>query len=77
MKAGGKAPSSSTGIPFDEMMAFGLGVLRLSPDAFWAMSLAELRAAIRGHRGEAGAPDPLDRACLTNLMNLFPDPTGD
>lgn len=59
------------------MIAFGLGTLRLSPDAFWAMSLPELRAAARGMRGEFSATDPLGRQALAALIRQFPDePAG-
>lgn len=50
-------------------MRFGLGTLRLSPRAFWAMSLPELRAALSIHEGTA----PPDRDGLADLMRRFPD----
>lgn len=52
-------------------MAFGLGVLRLSPDAFWRMTPRELAAAL-----EALAPlaeGSLSRARLAALQARFPD----
>lgn len=59
-------------IPWDDAMALGLGVLRLSPATFWAMTPRELRAAANGiygrHTGE-----PLNRAALDDLMTQFPD----
>jgi uncharacterized phage protein (TIGR02216 family) len=54
-------------------MAFGLGVLRLSPGDFWGMSLPEFEAAVRGFRGEAGRGEPLRRGVLRSLMQRFPD----
>jgi uncharacterized phage protein (TIGR02216 family) len=52
-------------------MAFGLGVLRLSPKDFWSISPCELAAAWEGVYGAAlessGAPD------LQGLMRAFPD----
>jgi len=54
-------------------MGFGLGVLRLSPDAFWRMTPRELAAAI-----EALAPPraaPLARETFDALMRRFPDRT--
>ena len=54
-------------------MGFGLGVLRLSPDAFWRMTPRELAAAI-----EALAPPraaPLAREKFDALMRRFPDRT--
>lgn len=51
-------------------MAFGFGRLRLSPDAFWAMTPLELAAAAGPGRSAAEAPD---RSALTALMARFPD----
>lgn len=55
-----------------EAMAFGLGVLKLPPAAFWAMTPRELDAALSGHYGQrrSGAPS---RAGLGALMAQFPD----
>jgi len=57
--------------PWKEAMSFGLGVLRLPPDAFWKMSPRELASAwgalVGDHRG------PLDRPGLETLMERFPD----
>jgi uncharacterized phage protein (TIGR02216 family) len=61
------------GLPWAEMMAFGLGLLRLSPDAFWGLTFPEFRAAARGLRGEAGLAEPLPRGAFTALMQRFPD----
>ena len=52
-------------------MAFGLGDLRLSPDAFWRMTPRELAAAMRGP-GHVVAPS-LERSALARLMRDFPD----
>jgi uncharacterized phage protein (TIGR02216 family) len=54
-------------------MAFGLGVLRFEPSAFWSMTLVELKAAVRGMRGVAGAGDPMDRGVLDALLHAYPD----
>ncbi len=54
-------------------MALGFGLLRLSPDAFWSMTLPELAAALRGLRGETGHPDAPDGETFHALMRLFPD----
>ena len=51
-------------------MAFGLGVLRLPPAAFWAMTPREV-AAVLAHA--AGAAGPPGRASLAALMRRFPD----
>lgn len=61
-----------TGFPWDEVMGFGLGVLRLSPDAFWAATPREIAAAHRGLAGR-GAARPLERGALERLMAAFPD----
>ena len=57
--------------PWDEALRFGLGVLRLSPRAFWATTPRELHAAAEGIFGRtAGA---LTRNHLGELMRRFPD----
>lgn len=53
-------------------MGFAFGVLRLPPDAFWAMTPRELAAALRAVQGR-GAPVPPSRAALTALMAAHPD----
>ncbi len=50
-------------------MEAGLGVLRLAPAAFWAMTPRELAAAL----GHSRASTTLARADLTQLMARFPD----
>lgn len=57
--------------PWEAAIGFGLGVLRLSPQAFWAMTPRELAHAITASRG--AALPPLDRATLDQLMTRFPD----
>lgn len=52
-------------------MAAGFGLLRLSPDAFWAMTPREFAAAMRLYdAGQGVAPD---RATLARLMARYPD----
>jgi uncharacterized phage protein (TIGR02216 family) len=52
-------------------MAFGLGVLRLSPRDFWSMTPRELHHAAEAIYGrQTGAPG---RSELDSLMRLFPD----
>jgi len=63
--------SGATPFPWDEAIGFGLGVLRLSPDAFWRMTPRELAHAVRARKG-ALAP-PIARASLIDLMTRFPD----
>lgn len=54
-------------------MAFGFGVLRLSPDDFWAMTLLELSAAARGRHGVSSAAPVIERASFEALQRRFPD----
>jgi uncharacterized phage protein (TIGR02216 family) len=57
--------------PWADAMQFGLGVLKLSPEAFWKMSPRELAAAwgaVVGNR-----TGPLGRPGLEALMERFPD----
>jgi len=56
--------------PWDDAIGFGLGVLRLPPASFWAMTPRELALAIAAVRGAA---TPLRRSDLTALMTRFPD----
>jgi uncharacterized phage protein (TIGR02216 family) len=56
-------------------MALGLGLLRLRPRDFWAMTPVELGAALRP-LFPAGGADPLRRGDLKRLMQQFPDIGG-
>lgn len=64
-------------------MAFGFGVLRLQPVAFWAMTPRELASAVEGAsgRGPRVPGEALTRSALDDLMRAFPDeapiPAGD
>jgi len=60
--------------PFDwaAAMAFGLGVLKLPPATFWAMTPRELEAALRGHYGPRIRAVPR-RSDLEALMQQYPD----
>ena len=49
----------------------GLGTLRLTPDAFWALSLPEWRALLDGRFARSATP--LARAELDRLMQAYPD----
>jgi uncharacterized phage protein (TIGR02216 family) len=53
------------------LMRAGIGGLRLKPAEFWALTPAELRLML----GE-GAPAPLRRARLMDLMAQWPDRPG-
>lgn len=57
-------------------MEIGLGILQLSPRAFWDMSLPELYAAIDGiseYNSGGKKTQPMTRDELTELMELYPD----
>lgn len=56
--------------PWEETIGFGLGILRLSPQAFWAMTPRELALAIRA---VSGGTAPLRRDDFERLMQRFPD----
>jgi uncharacterized phage protein (TIGR02216 family) len=57
--------------PWEQAIGFGLGVLRLSPDAFWRMTPRELAYAIEAVSGPAQRP--MDRDRFAQLMTRFPD----
>lgn len=57
--------------PWDAAIGFGLGVLRLAPEAFWGMTPRELAHAVTALRGPAVAP--LQRSTLAELMTRYPD----
>jgi uncharacterized phage protein (TIGR02216 family) len=57
--------------PWARTIGFGLGILRLSPEAFWQMTPRELAFAIEAVLGRARAP--LQRAELAALMTRYPD----
>jgi len=54
-------------------MAAGLGLLRLTPAAFWSTTPKELEAALRGLLGPSLCDEPLPRTTLTRLMSRYPD----
>jgi uncharacterized phage protein (TIGR02216 family) len=68
VRAAGEKPAP---FAWDDVIGFGLGLLRLSPDAFWAMTPRELALAIGAVTGRAAAP--LERTTLAALMRRFPD----
>lgn len=57
--------------PWTQAIGFGLGVLRLAPKDFWAMTPRELAFAIKAVRGPSS--EPMDRAAFDELMSAFPD----
>lgn len=54
-------------------MAAGLGVLRLPPAQFWAMTPRELAAALQGGLGISVPLQPVGRSDLRRLMTRYPD----
>jgi|28_taG_2_1085356.scaffolds.fasta_scaffold00013_100 uncharacterized phage protein (TIGR02216 family) len=58
-----------SGFDWSALMRLGLTGLRLTPDAFWHLTPAELRLMLGPDR--AGAA--MDRAGLQDLMLAFPD----
>ena len=54
-------------------MACGLGLLRLRPADFWAMTPRELAPALKGAAGLPVTGGSLHRADLDRLMHRFPD----
>ena len=63
-------------VDWPHLMRLGLGVLRLTPDAFWAMTPNELLAALQG-AGVAPIAGGMDRGALETLMAAFPDAPSD
>jgi uncharacterized phage protein (TIGR02216 family) len=57
--------------PWNEVMAFGLGSLKLAPRDFWSMTPLELTAAASyGQKPYINAPQ---RHEFQTLINAFPD----
>ena len=54
-------------------MEAGLGLLRLAPQVFWAMTPRELDAGLRGALGIATREKTMTRTDLTALMSAYPD----
>lgn len=68
--AGGlKAGPAAERFPWDAILCFGLGRLRLNSRDFWALTLPEF-AAMTGFPGLSFAPA---RKRLDDLMTMFPD----
>ncbi|MBI1620752.1 rcc01693 family protein [Aquamicrobium zhengzhouense] len=69
--------SAATGnahqFPWDAIIALGLGLLRLPPRAFWAMTPKELSHALRFIGGNSFPPT---RSAMAELMRIFPDDQG-
>lgn len=54
-------------------MRFGLGVLGLPSDVFWAMTPPEFAAAVAGRCGHSSNAEGMTAQRLSNLMQQFPD----
>ena len=62
-----------TFFPWASVLRFGLGHLRLPPEAFWRLSLTELNALA----GANAWPETTSRTALQALMALYPDRRGE
>lgn len=58
--------------PWDDMIGLGLGLLRLAPRDFWAMTPREMAHVLNLFSGGGAASSPGKRS-LDALMALFPD----
>ncbi|SEO50746.1 phage conserved hypothetical protein [Salinihabitans flavidus] len=61
-----------SGFDWPALLRAGLHGLRLSPEAFWALTPAELRMML----GERESGRPLSRGRLEELQAAYPDDTG-
>jgi len=52
-------------------MQFAFGRLRISPEAFWSMTMHELNAAMMAHQTNGSVP--MARETLDQLMQQNPD----
>lgn len=66
-----EAPGAAAAFPWDDVMAVGLTVLRLSPADLWRTTPREFAAALRPFPGLGG--DAPRRGELERLMQRFPD----
>ena len=70
VRGGARSPRP---FPWDDVMAAGLGLLRLPPADFWSMTPRELEAALRGLLGPARRTHPCPAPRSPHLMTRFPD----
>ncbi|MEM7270531.1 MAG: rcc01693 family protein [Pseudomonadota bacterium] len=61
------------GFDWEMLMRFGLGVMGLAPDQFWAMTPREFDAAVKGRLGQLGGAAPMSRAGFEALAEKYPD----
>lgn len=68
-------------LPWQDLLRFSLGTLRIAPEVFWRMTPAELAAAMQGFAentiGAKHALPVLNRDELTRLMHAHPDRSPD
>lgn len=68
------APDQGAAFDWPALTALGLGVLRLTPDVFWAMTPQEFAAVLRGTFGPPQpVAAPMTNDHLTALMRAYPD----
>ena len=65
--------NKNTLLPWSQLMAFGLGRLRLTPNDFWAMTLREMDAAVEGYTGSSKIVSIPSRVAVNHLMTRYPD----
>lgn len=65
-----RGPEARSPIPWDELIGFGLARLRLSPGAFWALSLRELNLMAVPFAAPGAWPA---RAEMEALARRYPD----
>jgi uncharacterized phage protein (TIGR02216 family) len=58
--------------PWEAIMTFGLGTLKLPPDEFWRSTPLEISAALRAFSNVVSAPP--SRKQFEEIMARFPDP---
>lgn len=62
---------TAAAFPWDEVLAFGFGVLRWPPDTLWAATPREIAAAALAFL--PAKPEAPGQAEMAALMALFPD----
>jgi len=62
-------------MPWERFMQIGMGMLRMTSEEFWNLSIKEFYAACEGFRefNSGGKPPPLTRNELDELMEMYPD----
>jgi len=68
-----KSAGRGAPFPWDEVIAAGLGFLRLRPSDFWSMTPREFSLALKGATGLPARAGLFGRTDLDGLMQRFPD----